>query len=247
LSKKEAKNKAAVPPPTIDTDCFIVVKYFLKLPIFQNGYDTVQIKIKLPLSIPNHLMQKTSFYSRFIPIPLLAFIVSSCCGAYQTEYVDPLFGEKRGKFEKCPMSPCPPDSDNKNCKVRPWLNVEYEKNDIHLFKIGAAYLGYTPKFMYVAGANYLYSPSDINGINAEVQVGALPYKYIYTTFLGVDYGRWNKNVNSQVVSPHVGLTIPYSFLRNTQFKFGYNIGFKDPVYSGFFGAINVKLPLFHLF
>ncbi|MFT6748018.1 MAG: hypothetical protein ACJAZ2_002376 [Glaciecola sp.] len=192
-------------------------------------------------------MQTASIHSAFIPFLLLIIFLGSCCGAYQTEYVDPLYLEVRGKFEKCPLSPCPPDSENENCKVRPWLNVEYERNDIHLFKIGATYLGYTPKFMYLAGANYLYSPSNVNGLNFIAQVGAFPHNYIYTTFLGIDYGRWNKSVNSQVISPHVGLTIPYSIFRNTQLKFGYNIGFKDPLYSGLFAAINVKLPFFHLF
>lgn len=186
-------------------------------------------------------------HCQFITFSLLSLVLQSCCGAYYTEYVDPLYLETRGKVEKCPFTPCPSDSSMKNCKIRPWFNVEYERNEINIIKIGATYHGYTPMFMMLIGANYLYSPSNINGINLVIQGGALPYNGVFTSFVGIDYGRWNKSVSSQIVSPHVGFTIPYSILRNTQFKFGYNIGIKNPLYNSSFAAINIKLPIFHLF
>lgn len=176
---------------------------------------------------------------------LFSIAFSSCCTPYHSEYVDPLYGEKARTYGHCLCQPCPPGEENKDCVVRPWLNLEYERNKRDIYKIGATFQGFTSKLVFVLGGNYIYSPDQVNGINLTLQTGAFPIRNTYTTFLGVDYNRWNKSVNSQVLSPHLGFTIPYPYLNLAQFKFGYNVGFKDPILSSGFVAINIKIPVFH--
>lgn len=174
-----------------------------------------------------------------------SFVFQSCCAPYLKGHTDPLLGETRGKWNECWCQPCPPGSEN--CAYRPWLNIEYERNKVDVFKVGATFDAYTSHYMLLFGGNYLFNTKDINGLNLIGQIGFLPKNETYTTFVGLDYSRWNKSINSQLLSPHLGFTPPVKYLRNFQFKGGYNFGIKDQSLSGPFVAVNIKLPFFHLF
>ena len=176
----------------------------------------------------------------------VAIFLASCCGAYHTEHVNPLYGDVVRSGGDCPFGSCPP-GQSENCKWRPWLNVEYERNQSDIFKVGLASYMYRPELVIEGGINYLWGPSEVNGANLRLMGGFLPMGNTYTTFVGLDYDRWNRNINSQVLSPHLGFVIPYRFLRTTQFRVGYNHGFRDRDYSGWFTGISVKLPVFFFF
>lgn len=174
----------------------------------------------------------------------LALFLHRCCAPYLKGQTDPLLGETRGKWNECWCQPCAPGTEN--CLYRPWLNVEYERNYVDVYKVGVTFDAYTSNYMLLFGGNYLLNTQNINGINLIGQVGLFPKNETYTTFVGLDYSRWNKSISSQLLSPHLGYTPPIKYLRNFQFKGGYNIGIRNQSLSGPFVAVNIKLPVFHL-
>lgn len=171
-------------------------------------------------------------------IPIVLILVSCCSPRYIT---DPLFLELQQVSYGCPLSPC--KGDEANCKIRPWTNFEYDFGKNKTLKIGQYYHGYGREMMVSVGVNWLHQGKGLNGINADVQLGFIPINGFFTVFPGIEYSRYNKAVNSQVISPTLSYSIPSGFWNSFQIKTAYNIGLRSDRNTGFYVGINTQIPI----
>lgn len=173
-------------------------------------------------------------------IPLfLLYILSSCCAPYYA--IDPLYLNSERVKSGCLLSPC--DGNGDNCSSRPWTNVGYSYGNTQHWKFGQYYFGYSEKFMLSGGANWLYSNEGTNGFSLDFQGGFFKKKTYFTTFTGIEYNRFNRQGNSQTISPYIGFSYPMKYLNVIQLNFGYQIGLHQKSYAGSYAAINLKFPI----
>ncbi len=142
------------------------------------------------------------------------------------------------------MNTC--ENENKDCKVRPWTNIEYYFGKNRTLKIGQYYHGFSSKKMASIGINWLHPGKKLNGINAGIQIGFVPVNGFFTMFVGLEYSRYNKNIGSQVITPIFSYSIPSKFVNHLQVKTGYNIGMISMQKLGFYLGINKQIPLTEL-
>lgn len=181
---------------------------------------------------------------KLISFILVLFVISSCCRPYQAWYTDPLMGKKK-ELTLCRLTPCYDNSYD--CVGATWLNLEHYRNRTSKYKIGLGKMYYSNSFMLNGFANYVYSPKvhpySTNGISFDGQIGLLPRKGSFTTFIGAEY-RFNFLANhSGVFSPSLSFAPPIVYLNSLQLKIGYHFGMKSSVYNAPFFGINYRVPL----
>lgn len=171
-------------------------------------------------------------------IPIVLFFTSCCSPRYIT---DPLYLELQQVSPGCPLSSC--KGDDPDCKARPWTNIEYDFGKNKTLKIGQYYQGYGTKMMVSGGVNWLHQSRGLNGFNVDIQAGWFPVNGFFTVFTGLEYSRYNKSVESQVISPTLGYCIPSKYLNNIQLKTGYNIGLNSNRNEGFYFGVSALVPI----
>lgn len=116
---------------------------------------------------------------------IFTLILSSCCSPHFVGYVNPLDLEEVGWEETCPLTPCKGDEPCPGALI-PWINLEYERSNNNIAKIGASYLGYTDKTIlsltgnYLTNFNFNHSGKLIHGLDLDAQLGMIPINNYYT-------------------------------------------------------------------
>lgn len=178
---------------------------------------------------------------------ILSLILTSCCSPHFVGYVNPLYLQEVGKEKYCQLTPCPPQGACPGA-YKPWLNLEYERSNQELFKIGATFMGYTPNSMLNISGNFL---TDLNGNNQKgigitSQFGFLRIKSYYTTFIGAEYNYFISKTNYGQIQPNIGFAPPIPILNSFLFKTSYQ--FNNPNQKNYWTVgINFKTPIYPLF
>ena len=180
----------------------------------------------------------------------IILILSSCCSPHFVGYVNPLYLEPDGYEETCPLQPCKPGQACPG-KGIPWLNLEYEYADQSYLKIGPSYLGYSEKFMASFSGNYLTNlqinntQTKQNGLGYQMQIGLLPKKNYYTTFLGFEQNHFLGKEKHNQYQPSIAFAPPIKILNAFQFKTGYQFNASNHKNYWTIG-INLKAPIYPL-
>jgi hypothetical protein len=174
-------------------------------------------------------------------LAITSLIFTSCCSPYYA--TDPLYLDRIDITSDCPLKPCK-GTDTDCPGPRPWTNIEFDiGRKGNALKIGQYFHGYSENYMISGGGNWVKQGIKDNGFSLDFQIGFLEKNDRFTLFPGIEYIRFNKNGNSQSITPSISYLIPYKPLTAFQFKAGYNIGLENNNYSGFFFGVKTQFPI----